>query len=209
MSEGDDKIEMNDLKRYIDDVRMIKRTLDVADGSFHIFSWFYYVLAGLALVGTGINVVLVHTAGIAEHDSLVFVWIPIFVLAAGTEMVAWILKSSQEKLPVLTPAFTRYLVAGGTMVVGLVTIAIVLIRQGLLLPGVVLLLVGTIMSITVQYVHFWFLLESFGLVVLGLFFELIGARGEAYFVVAGVIIAGAMVLAGVIEGILSRQYRRG
>jgi hypothetical protein len=63
--------------------------------------------------------------------------------------------------------------------------------------------------IPLQYTHFWFVLEALGLVALGLLFILMNVHGTPYLIADGIMVAGVLILAGLIESILSRRDHHG
>ncbi|HUX50481.1 MAG TPA: hypothetical protein VMW73_06765 [Spirochaetia bacterium] len=199
----------DELKRYIEDVRTIRRTLDEAEGSFRIFAWFYHAMAALILAGTGINFLLSRTIQMTIHESFVFIWIPVFFVAGAGEMVAWVIKSTREKVPLVTPLFLKYIVAFSGITIGLFMFGFLLIVPGMPAPGVVLLIVGMMFCVPVQYTHIWFTVEAFGLILVGFCFILLHVQGPAYFVADGIIVSMMLAVGGIIERILSGHDHHG
>jgi len=202
-------MENDELKRYIDDVRMIRRTLDETEGSFRIFAWFYHAMAALILAGTGINLLLWRAIHLTIHESFVFIWIPIFFVAGAAEMVAWVIKSSREKVPLVTPLFAKYVVAFSGIIIGLFMFGFLLIKPGMPAPGIVLLIVGMMFCVPIQYTHIWFAVEALGLILTGLCFTLLHMQGPAYFVADGIIVSLMLAVGGIIERILSGHDHHG
>lgn len=198
-----------ELKRYIEDVRLIRRTLTEAEGSYRMFAWFYHVMAALVFVAAAVNLVLVKSINLTAHEALVLIWIPASFLAGVAETAAWVMKSNREKVPVFTVAFARYMVAYTGVLIGLFTLAFLLIRPGFPAPGVTLLLVGMTFCLPLQYTHFGFVLEALILVAIGLLFVLMDVQGTVYFVADAILITIALVGAGIIESILTKRDNHG
>lgn len=203
--DGYPPVSDEELARYVSEIRLIKRTLVEAEGSFRIFHWAYHVFGAIVLVGMAINLVLAGAANITMHDAFIFIWLPAVFLSGVVEMMAWIRKSTREKVPLLSPPFVKYVVAFSGYFVGLIVLAFLLIRPGLPAPGVVLVLTGMMFCVPVQYTHFWFALEAVFLLAVGVLFVLLAVSGTAYFVAAGVLIAADLFVAGLIEAQLSRR----
>jgi hypothetical protein len=199
------QVSDEELARYVSEIRLIKRTLVETEGSFRIFHWAYYVFGTIVLAGLAINLVLVGTAHITMHDAFIFIWLPAVFLSGVVEMMAWIRKSTREKVPLVSPPFVKYVVAFSGYFVGLIVLAFLFIRPGIPVPGVILVLTGMMFCVPVQYTHFWFAIEAMFLLAVGVLFVLLAVTGTAYFVAAGVLVAADLFVAGLIEAQLSRR----
>ncbi|WP_455381131.1 hypothetical protein [Salinispira pacifica] len=194
-----------ELARYIEEVRLIKRTLVETEGSFRIFYWAYHVFGSIVLLGTAANVLLSRLAGLSLHDALIFIWMPAFFLSGVVEMMAWLRKSAREQVPLLSPPFVKYVVAFSGYTVGLIVLAFLFIRPGMPVPGITLILVGMMFCVPIQYTHFWFAVEALVLLFVGVLFVLLDVNGIAYSIAAGILVAAVFFVAGMIEAQLNRQ----
>ncbi len=191
----------DDLTRYLDEVRTIRRTLVEAEGRFRLYPWAYHVFGAVVLAGTGLNWVLAQR-GLTQTEALLLIWLPATFLGGVVEMVAWLRKSSKENVPMFVPGFRRYTLAISAYLVGAFAIGVVLVRAGILTPGAILVLVGMMACIPVQYTHEWFLAEGLAMIACGIAMLALGANGAAYYAVAGLLVAAAMFGAGLVESAL-------
>ncbi|HUX11662.1 MAG TPA: hypothetical protein VMW87_01465 [Spirochaetia bacterium] len=202
---GDTHITDEELARYINEVRTIRRTLVEAEGSFRIFHWFYHLFGGIVLAGVALNWILVRTSSLGMHDAFIFIWLPMTFLVGVLEMFAWIRKSTREQVPLLSPPFVKYVIAFSGYFGGLVVLSLVFIRPDMPVPGIVLILTGMMFCVPVQYTHTWFALEAIFLMLVGVVFVVLHVVGTSYFVAAGVLVAAVLFVAGIIESMLLRR----
>lgn len=192
------------LGEYLEDIRQIRETMLMAEDRLHVPPWFFFAMAALLAVGTGVHVVVDAVRDLPLTTALVVIWLPVFILAGVAEVGAWVARGRREGLPWMSAATGRFLATIGGMMVALATLALAALFAGYSPAGIAFLAGACIFLGYAPYspgVSIWI---GWTLLAPGLGLLIAEVSSEALLVIA----AAVVVVAFLVDGVVEQRYQR-
>ncbi len=203
MQAGTPETSTASLERYLADIRDIKHTIAQVERSFRI-GWGFYVWTSvlIALAGAA-NIALRLTIEPTLTQTLLWVWLPFFLMIGLVELWAWLRKSREDHMPLFTPTFIRFAVGAAGTMVAITCLLLELLFSGIPAPGPVLLATGPVLLFYSRYSNDAAVISGVALVACGVVFWLAGAAGFWWMIAVGALCWAVFLGVGIYERSLS------
>lgn len=189
-------MEPDEWKKRLDDVQELKYLLTKAEERPLLKPWAFWVWGGLIVLGTALNVVVSGQARWTMGQSFVRLWLPLFVVGAAVESLAFLSQLRQDQTPWASASFLRALggLVGFWFAGTLLFLAV--LRPENPLPAIFLLFLSMsffwVASVSFTRLYFLALFAALA----GLTFYLGDWRSLAAYVASGLLCAGVFVVGG-------------
>lgn len=97
----------DDLKLYLQEVRSLRQLLTKAEEKPLLESWAFWIWGVLLAAGTTLNPWLAAHFHWNMHESLLRLWLPIFLVGITIESIAFIVRFSKDRQPLFAQAFLK------------------------------------------------------------------------------------------------------
>lgn len=199
--------ESRDLRQYANDLATIKSLLLQVDEKPFIESWAMFSWGGLIIAGTVAHYLIHHYLNWPLGDTLLRLWLPIWLLASFLDMVAHVRWFARESVPFLSRPMVKSWLFGLGNTVGWTLVIFLFIKiDGMAyLPQLILIYFGTmflvyafISSITLNLFGFFLILSAVVLYIMGLSIDI-------QFLAAGIVLGFSYLCSGIIMRIKERE----
>jgi len=194
---SDEKRNKN-IDKYAEDLATIKSLLMDVDNRPFLEYWAFYTWGGLILVGTLIHYWLRKSMALPEPKLFLYIWLPLFFLAAFLETIAWLKKMSKESMPLMNRVTMKMFIAmGGVM--GAMVLFLVIAIEGtgyMYLPHVVVATYGIFLLYFAQISHFFYFGSGYFLVLAAIILYVLPVPKDAGYLFGGVILALTFIVTG-------------
>lgn len=193
------------LEDYLHDLETVRDLLTRHEEKSMIESWAFYIWGVLVILGTVVHALLSQRSTLDETAVLLSVWGPVVLLGGGGEMAAWLARVRSEKTPLFGRRFVRFVLSAVGAFIAVVPVVLVLYRNGLLSPGLALLLVSFVFLIYAEITFSSLFFEAYILLFLGLGFFVLGVTSITGYLVAGMAVGLAFLAFGVHAAVLEKE----
>ncbi len=195
-------MEQNDVSRYLDDVVLIKRTLQEKEGEILLSPWIFYVWAAVITGATLISRLAAWPAGWAAVDIAWKIWLPAIFLGGLFESAGWIQYFLRENRVVWTEGIQKLLLLFPGVIAALAVINLGLLERGVEVDGVVLLSTAVCLMVYAGFSRKSLMAEGYFLLVFGAVVMIIGWTSPAGYTASGLVCGAVFLAAGIHPRIL-------
>lgn len=193
-----------DISQYLDDIQLIKKTLDGAQPKVYLEAWAFLVWGPLIILSTFLVVFLEKTMTEAGLNPAIIVWVPTMIIGLVIEIVAWIRKMDKEKAPLFTSHMIRFFATILGTGAALFILSPYLLQDGNPIPGIMMVALAAMFLIVAEYSVQVFYVAGFLNLILGVVFISANITNPVFNLFPG-IIAGLFFF---IAGIVARQMEK-
>ncbi|MFP4443300.1 MAG: hypothetical protein ACLFST_09285, partial [Spirochaetia bacterium] len=186
---------------YLKDVGMIKDILYSHEERSLLSYWAFLVWGSIIALGTGIHYVWSPAAG----SALLAVWIPGLILVVITEITAWLDMMRKKAAPLFGRRFILFSLTGGVIFSIVLITAEVLYQNGLLSPGMIMILLASVLLIYILFSYRSLFTELYGLLVIGITILLTGVSGPEWYLAAGLFSGAVYIITGIHARFLEKK----
>ncbi len=202
-------MDQNEVSRYLDDVVLIKRTLQEKEGQILMPSWVFY-LWGVVIAGTTLLCRLAALpAGWGAEEMAWKIWIPAVVVGGLFETVGWVQFIFRENRVVWTESMQKLLFLFSGMILALAVLILGLVERGTAVNGVVLLSVALCLMTFGAFSYKSLMIEGYLALGAGAVVMIIGWSSPLGYTVSGLFCALLFAAAGVHTRVLTGTGNRG
>lgn len=192
------------LDAYLSDLKTVKDLLTRHDEKSMLAPWAFFVWAAVVVVGTVVHAV-VAARNVADLNVILrAVWLPVVLVGGLGELLAWLSRMSREDTPLFGRRFMRFVLSAVGVFAAAIPIAAVLLRAGLLSPGVILTLSSIVFLVYAEITFSSLFLESYTLLVVGIVFVAVGVSSFSAYIASGVLLSAAFLAFGIHSVLLER-----
>jgi len=189
-----------DLKKYADDIAVIKSLLLKVDEKPLIEYWAFFTWAGLILTGTLIHYVLRRTMQLDISAIFLKVWLPVFLAGFFFETLAWIRKMNREAVPLLSRPMIKmaWALVGLMTGLGFIYYLVVRVSSYAFIPYLILVTFGIFMVFFAQISYQFYFGFGYFYMLLAIVLYLFELDGDSLFTVTGMILGITFAVAGLV-----------
>jgi hypothetical protein len=197
---------MDEQKRILEDVRIIKSTLDSEEARLLLPPWAYFSWALVVAAGTGLSYFLYRGMGFSGLQLALTVWVPAIIIGGSFEMVGWLSWLKKEELVLRTDWMQRMLLSFCGVVVGLMALGFSLSASGSGLAGFFVISLSICFMTLGSYSWKEIFYEAYILLFIGVLMLLFANEGAAASLASGFICSAGFAAAGIHLKLLARRY---
>ncbi len=197
----------HNIDKYADDLATIKSMLmDVEKRPFLEF-WAFYTWGGLIIIGTLIHYWLRISRDMPEPKLYLYVWLPLLLVAAFLETIAWLKQMSKESMPLFnTTSLKMFLTMGGQMIaVGLFLVISSKVTGYRYVPHIILVMYGVFLMNIAQMSHLFYYGMGYILVLVAVTFYILPIPKDMAYLLSGLVLG----ITFAVTGELTRRVEKG
>jgi hypothetical protein len=174
------------IQSYLKDISYIKGIIRDNEENVIIEHWAWYAWAFMTLAGSLLHFYLYTKTGLSAADAFLYIWLPVFLIGVILESLAVLIRSGREDVPFFSRKFLRFILAVITTSIILITMIIHLMRNGSLVPGIILIAAAAPFSLYGIWSISYLFIESFILLIAGLVLYIGHGTSAGSFLFSGV-----------------------
>lgn len=140
-----------DINQYLEDIQLIKKTLDGAQPKIYLESWAFIVWGPLIIFSTFISVFFEKGLNNAGLNPVFMIWVPTLVVGLIIEIVAWVRKMDQTKAPLFTPHMVKFFMTILGVGTAILLLSPYLLREGNPIPGILMVAIAPLFFVVAEY----------------------------------------------------------
>jgi len=194
---SDEKRNQN-IDKYADDLATIKSLLMDVDKRPFLEYWAFFTWGALILIGTLIHFWLRITMDLPEPKLFLYVWVPVFIIAASLETLAWLKRMTKESMSLLNQTTMKMFVAmGGVMTaMGLFLVIVVEGTGYSYVPHVVVAMYGIFMLFFGQFSYNFYFGIGYLLVMSAVVLYVLPLPKDIAYLAAGIVLGLTFIVTG-------------
>jgi len=197
---------MDSKKRFLEDVNIIKNTLEGQEGRILLPAWAYLSWAVVVAFGTIMSYLLFRFRGLTEAHLALTVWVPVFIIGSSLETVGWVSFLRKEELVLRAEWFQRMILEFCGIIIGLMAIGFFLSASGAGLAGFFVISLAICFMALGSYSWKSVFIEAYFLLATGIVMLIFANKGTGAYLAAGGICSVGFAIAGIHTKILEQRH---
>jgi hypothetical protein len=185
----DDQEKKEQIEEYLKDVGMIKDILYSHEERSLLSYWAFLIWGSILALGTVIH----YIWNPAADSAFLAVWIPGLILVIITEITAWLDMMKKKAAPLFGRRFVLFSLTAGVIFSLVLAAGEILYQNGLLSPGIILILLAGVLLIYILFSYRSLFIELYILLITGIIILPAGLSGPEWYLAAG-LFAGAVYI---------------